>query len=156
MAATLRAEPGQSLLAALTNTARQLVSVSVGDTLGPQYLVATVGLLLRTYFPAAEMQRFLAGRQVAGSLPALAAPLRLVHLALLCLGAAGTLAILVGGWRRSPVLAGLAAMVTIGVLANAFATGALSGPHDRYGARAAWLLLLPPLVAVLRGKQRLS
>ena len=30
----------------------------------------------------------------------------------------------------------------VGVLANAAATGALSGPHDRYGARMAWLLPL--------------
>ncbi len=33
---------------------------------------------------------------------------------------------------------------------NAFATGALSGPHDRYQARIAWLVLLPPLFYVTR------
>ena len=34
-------------------------------------------------------------------------------------------------------------MVLAALLANAFATGALSGPHDRYQARIAWLVLLP-------------
>jgi hypothetical protein len=51
-------------------------------------------------------------------------------------------------------LAGLALSVVLGVTANAFATGALSAPHDRYGARIAWLLLLPPLLATLNGWQR--
>src|SRR5262249_32160166 len=33
----------------------------------------------------------------------------------------------------------LAATTTLAILANAFLCGALSGPHDRYGARMAWL-----------------
>jgi hypothetical protein len=33
-----------------------------------------------------------------------------------------------------------------GIAANAAVTGALSGPHDRYQARIAWLL---PLAAIL-------
>ena len=37
--------------------------------------------------------------------------------------------------------------VLVGVLANAAATGALSGPHDRYQARIAWLLPLAGLLA---------
>ena len=36
----------------------------------------------------------------------------------------------------------------VGLGANAVATGALSGPHDRYQARIAWLL---PLAALLAG-----
>ena len=38
-------------------------------------------------------------------------------------------------------------MVLAGLLANAAATGALSGPHHRYQARIAWLVVLPPLLA---------
>jgi hypothetical protein len=34
----------------------------------------------------------------------------------------------------------------LGVVSNAFATGALSKPHHRYQARIAWLLVLPPLL----------
>ena len=48
-------------------------------------------------------------------------------------------------WRaRGSRSAALLACVLLACLANAFATGALSGPHDRYQARIAWLLLLPP------------
>jgi hypothetical protein len=51
-------------------------------------------------------------------------------------------------WRGDRALAGLAGMALAGVAANAFATGALSGPHDRYQARIAWILLLPPALLV--------
>lgn len=44
-------------------------------------------------------------------------------------------------------LRGLALLALTGLLANATATGALSGPHDRYQARIAWLVVLPPLLA---------
>ena len=147
VAATLRYAPVQAAQHALANTLRELGRVSVGDTLGPQHLVVTVGKLLQTYFPDAERQRFLDSRQVAGTLPAVVAPLLPLHMALLCLGAVATLALAAFAWRRHPALAGLAVMAVTGILANAFATGALSGPHDRYGARIAWLVLLPPLFA---------
>ncbi len=148
VAATVRYAPVQVLEHAVANTIRQLCRVAVGDVLGPQHLVTTVGLLLRTYFPAAESERFLTSRQVRGTLPDLAVPLLPLHLALLCLG--GTATVVLALWWRNPVLAGLALMVLTGILANAFATGALSGPHDRYGARIAWLVLLPPAFALMQ------
>ncbi len=147
VAAALRFEPGAAMQAAVANTVRQLGRVQLGDTLGPQYLDATVGSLLRRYFPAAELRRFMASRQLHDTLAALAAPLAGVRLALLALGAAGTVLAVPWAWRRDPALAGLGLVVLAGVLANAFATGALSGPHDRYGARIAWLVLLPPVLA---------
>jgi hypothetical protein len=42
---------------------------------------------------------------------------------------------------------GLAVCVLVGITANAATTGALSGPHDRYQARIAWLLPLAALLA---------
>lgn len=144
VSAILRAEPVEVARHAAMNTLRQLGRDQVGDTLGPQHLDATVGLLLRTYFPPAELQRFEAGRQFQGTLGAVAAPLDAVRLGVLSLGAVGTVAALLLTWRNRPALAALALAVLLGVLANAFATGALSGPHDRYGARIAWLLLVPP------------
>jgi hypothetical protein len=39
--------------------------------------------------------------------------------------------------------------VTVALLANAFVCGALSGPHDRYGARIAWIATFTVVVAVL-------
>ena len=147
--ATIAFEPWQVARAAALNALRQLGRNRVGDTLGPDYLEATVGLLLRTYFPAAEQARFAQSRQLAGRLAAVASPFVLLQAGLLAAGAVGTLAAVMLAWRRWPELAALAAMVLVGVLANAFATGALSGPHDRYGARIAWLVLLPPLYALL-------
>jgi hypothetical protein len=41
-------------------------------------------------------------------------------------------------------------MIAAGLLSNAFATGVLSGPHDRYQARIAWLVLLPPMMFAMR------
>ena len=152
--AILRYDPLGVARAAVLNAARQSVLVRVGDTLGPQHLVSTVGLLMRTYFPPAEMARFMASRQVAGTLPAVAAPLAPLRLVLLVMGAFGTVVLIPVAWRRNPALAGLALTVVLGVAANAFATGALSAPHDRYGARIAWLLLLPPLLVVLNAIRR--
>ena len=48
--------------------------------------------------------------------------------------------------QRDGDLRGLAVLALTGLLANAAATGALSGPHDRYQARIAWLIVLPPLL----------
>jgi hypothetical protein len=45
-------------------------------------------------------------------------------------------------------------LVCAGVLANAFATGALSKPHYRYQTRIAWLLVIPPLVLLRRKETR--
>jgi hypothetical protein len=146
VAATIWFEPGQVLRDAAANTLRQLVRVRLGDVLGPQYLVSTVGLLLLTYFPVPEIQRFEASRQVHGTLAAVAAPLLPLDLPLLLVGALGSVAIIVT-WRSHPALAGLAVIAFVGVVANAFATGALSGPHDRYAARIAWILLLSSLLA---------
>ncbi len=154
VAATIQYEPVSVMGHATLNMLRQVVRVQVGDTLGPDYLDTTVGLLLRTYFPIAELQRFEASRQVRGTLAAVAAPLALLRLTLLVVGAAGTLLLAALAWRTNPALAGLALTVVFGVFANAFATGALSGPHDRYGARIAWLVLLAPSFAAANAWRR--
>ena len=129
--------------------------VAVGDTLGPNHLDLTVLPRLQRFFPAAEAARFDAGLQAQGQLAADAAPFLWPHLPLLIAGLAGTLVALPLGWRRGwPALSALALMVLAGLLANAFATGALSHPHDRYEARIAWLLLLPPLLMVTGWRHR--
>jgi hypothetical protein len=51
--------------------------------------------------------------------------------------------------RRFHVQAQLAATVVVAIVANAFACGVLSGPHDRYGARIAWLATLSIAIALL-------
>ena len=44
----------------------------------------------------------------------------------------------------------LAATVTVAILANAVVCGVLSGPHDRYGARIAWIATFIAAIAILR------
>ena len=44
----------------------------------------------------------------------------------------------------------LAATVAITLLGNAVVCGTLSNPHDRYGARLAWVPLMVAAIAVLR------
>jgi len=145
--AALRAYPLLAAEAAFHNTVAQLQRAAVGDTLIPDHLAATVLPRLQKFFPAAEAARFNAGLQAQGQLPAAAAPFLGPHAALLIAGLIGTLAAVpLGGRRGWPALSSLALMVLAGLVANAFATGALSHPHDRYEARIAWLLLLAPLL----------
>ncbi|MDB5374797.1 MAG: hypothetical protein JWP04_3439 [Belnapia sp.] len=149
LAETLWREPLGVLRAAAGNAWAQLGRARVGDTLGPENLAGSVGKQLALGFPAAEQARFAAGLQARGLLPAVAAPFLALHPLLLALGAAAALL----GWRRAaragdaPML-GLVLAVLVGVTVNAAVTGALSGPHDRYQARIAWLLPLAGLLAL--------
>src|SRR5262249_13679740 len=52
--------------------------------------------------------------------------------------------------RRFDAPARLAATVAVALLANAFVCGALSGPHDRYGARIAWIATFTVVIALLQ------
>ena len=153
VAATVAAEPVAVLRAALGNTGRQLLMTKVGDALTPDYLDVAVLARLRTYFPEAEARRFMASLQYKGSLPGVAAHLALLRAWLLVLGAGGTVGTAVLCWRRRPPVACLAVLTLVALLANAFSTGALSRPHDRYQARIAWLVVVPPVFA-LAGQRR--
>ena len=148
LAETLRREPLGLLRAALDNGWAQLRRARVGDALGPENLAGSVGAELARGFPAAEQARFAAGLQARGLLPATAAPFLVLHAPLLLLGAAASL---LGWWRAARAgdvrRLGLLLAVLVGVSVNALVTGALSGPHDRYQARIAWLLPLAGLLA---------
>ncbi|MBV1797180.1 hypothetical protein [Siccirubricoccus sp. G192] len=152
---TLWREPLGVLRSGVANTLRQLGMAGVGDVLGPEHLEATVGLRLAQGFPAAEQERFAQSLQARGLLPAAAAPFLWPHRAVLLLG---TLATLLAGWRAARAgdtrRLGLVLCVLAGLVANAAATGALSGPHDRYQARIAWLLPLAGLLAWPRFRPR--
>ncbi len=148
--ATLLADPLGVARVMAINTAAQLVHLQLDEVLGNYWLEETVGERLRRLFPASEYSRFQASRQHADTLRAMAAPLQAAQAALLGLAALACLAILARTRRQHPRLAALTALVLAGVLANAFATGALSGPHDRYQARIAWLLVLPLLLYAMR------
>lgn len=52
--------------------------------------------------------------------------------------------------RRLDDLTLLAATVSFALLGNAFICGVISGPHDRYGARMAWIATLTVLISAAR------
>ena len=149
MPAIIAAYPAEVLQAATLNTLRQLALVRVGDTLVADHLDDAVVPKLHLYFRPGEAERFAAGRQAQGQMAGAADLFRPLHLVLLVAGALGY-ATLILRWQREPVLARFALVVLVALGANAFATGALSKPHDRYQARIAWLLLLPPLLYAAR------
>ncbi len=150
VAETLRRKPGRVAADALRDAAVQLVAVAVGDTLPREALGATLRERIAGGFPAREVAAFDGSAQARGLLPGRAAPFLATHAPVLVLGA-GLLAWCLRREWRAPRRLRFGLCVLAGVAANAFATGALSGPHDRYGARVAWLvpfaaalLLLPP------------
>ncbi|MBI5323431.1 hypothetical protein [Bradyrhizobium sp.] len=53
-------------------------------------------------------------------------------------------------WRGFDDLTLLAATVSLAVLGNAFVCAVISGPHDRYGARLAWVATTVVLIAAIR------
>lgn len=48
----------------------------------------------------------------------------------------------------------LAAIVALALLGNAFLCGVISGPHDRYGARMAWIAVFVVLIAIEQFRAR--
>jgi uncharacterized membrane protein (DUF441 family) len=60
-----------------------------------------------------------------------------------------------GLWRRTrDDLTLLAGTVTLALLGNAVVCGVISGPHDRYGARMAWVATFVVLIAATRAFTR--
>ncbi len=158
VAETFRYEPVATAQAMLRNTARQLGRNAIGDTLGPDWLNATVGLRLQQHFPAEEQKRFAASLQAQDELRNKVSTISNTDSSILVLGAITTLILLIIAmlYRLRDVVR-LCAVVLVGVLANAFATGALSGPHDRYGVRMTWLLVaVPCLVAAVCQRRSIS
>ena len=145
----IAAEPTAVLAAAARNTATQLTMAEIGDVLVPDHLKVAVLERVQAYFPPGEAGRLTQSLQFNGRLQPFAVRLNPLYAALLTVGATATLGIALLGWRRDRPIATFAALILVALVANAFSTGALSGPHDRYQARIAWLVLLPPLIAGL-------
>lgn len=144
---SLRAYPWLQLETALVATLRQLVMVRTGW--GVLDSIWHTHGMIETFAPA-MLPAMKAARQQKGELDFTAinrlhVPVALASM-LLLLG-------VIGLDVRHPRFADLGLLATtaaLAILANAFVTGALSGPHDRYGARAAWIATLVIAMAAWR------
>jgi hypothetical protein len=139
--------PAWQARAALIGTAQQLVLVGTGEGVGV-WLGHTYGIVER-FLPAqvkpmraAQQQRW---RFDFTAINAIHIPVALASILLV--------AILFGhGILRRPFddLTLIAGTVTLAILGNAFICAVISGPHDRYGARVAWLATAVVLIAAIR------
>jgi hypothetical protein len=134
------------LLSGLKNMAEQLWLIQLGDTLHPDHLTVTVAKSVRQYFAAAELERLNESRQMKDTLAADAVWFSRVSVGVFYCAVLFGLYVLFVAQRHTKVVVSFILMLWLGVVANAFATGALSKPHHRYQARIAWLLVLPPLL----------
>lgn len=139
--------PGWQARAALTATVQQLGLVASGEGIGV-WLGHTYGIMER--FLPAQLKPMRAAQQQRWhfdftTINHLHVPVALASMLLI--------AILFGhGMLRRPAddLTLLAGTVTSAVLGNAFVCAVISGPHDRYGARMAWLATMVVLIAAIR------
>jgi len=144
---SLIAYPGLQAQTALAATAHQLIAVRSGE--GVLNTVWHTYAIIERYTPslapamhAARQQR---GEISFASLNELHYPVALFSMVVLPL-------LIVMAWRQHipGELGALAAACMLALLSNAFVCGALSNPHDRYGARLVWLACLTAAIALVR------
>jgi hypothetical protein len=141
---SLRDYPVQQAKSALLAAASQLVHVGSGEgvlnTLWHTYAI------IEQYAPA-SVPAMRAARQQRGGIDF--APLNLVHVPVALGSMLLLLPIMWLGFRQARLArpARLAATVTLALLVNAVVCGVLANPHDRYGARLAWLAPLAVMLA---------
>jgi hypothetical protein len=139
--------PAWQAEAALAATAQQLVHVASGEGT-TNWLGHTYGIIER-YLPA-QIGAMRAARQQHRDLDFDA--INRVHVPV-ALGSMLALLAIVGHalWRRRlDDVTMLTATVSLALLGNAFICGVISGPHDRYGARLAWIATFVVLIAAFR------
>ena len=148
---SLRAYPTWQAEMALAAVGRQLVRVATGE--GVVNTIWHSYAIVEKFTPSA-VAGMRAARQQRGELDF--AALNLVHRPV-ALGAMLLLLPLIAfglrrdGWSDVAALAGITAGA---LLANAVVCGILSNPHDRYGARLAWIAPLVIALAVCRLRER--
>lgn len=137
---TLREMPLAVAGAMATNALRQTVRVGLGDTFDPSDLRGGVAVVIADLLGDMERRRFEGGAQMRGTL--VTPPDGFFFGVLAVAAVALVVALLRPATRRRADWLAFVACVIVGFAANAFMTGALSGPHDRYGARIAWIVVL--------------
>jgi len=135
--------------AAIAATAEQLVHVATGEgSSRKDWLPHTYGII--EYYIPSQLKPMRAARQQHWGIDfdlinRIHVPVALASMLLVL----GLFAAAIGR-RRLDDLGLLAATVSFALLGNALICGVISGPHDRYGARLAWVATLVVLIAAVR------
>ncbi|WP_291860423.1 hypothetical protein [Bradyrhizobium sp.] len=133
--------------AAIIATAQQLVHVGTGE--GTNVWIGHTYGIIERYLPA-QLKPMRAAHQQRQDIdfPAI----NRLHIPVALASMLAVFAIFaIAIWRRRlDDLTLLAATVSLALLGNAFVCGVISGPHDRYGARIAWVASFAALVALAR------
>lgn len=144
-AQSLTAYPLWQIEAALMATATQLHMVGTGEGTNG-WIPHTYGIIER-YLPS-QTATMRAAHQQHWDINF--TPINWVHVPVALLSMLLLIALLGRAlWRRRlDDVDLLAATVALALLGNAFLCGVISGPHDRYGARMAWIAVLVLLITV--------
>jgi hypothetical protein len=144
---SLAAYPAWQAEAALKATAQQLTHVATGE--GTNGWLPHTYSIIEYYIPS-QLAPMRAAHQQHWEINFTAVNRLHVPVALASMLAVA-LMFARGLWRRKlDDLALLAATISFALLGNAMICGIISGPHDRYGARLAWIATLTVLLAVAR------
>ncbi|MBI3701786.1 MAG: hypothetical protein HY242_15260 [Afipia sp.] len=138
--------PGQQIKTAIEATLKQLSMVGTGAGVNNR-LSHTYGIMggyMQSELPSMRAARQQRGEMDFTAINRLHVPVALMSMALALL--------MLGRILKNPRddLALLAGTIVVATLSNAAVCAVLSGPHDRYGARIAWLSTFVVIVAVLR------
>jgi len=143
---SLAAYPMAQVTTALRATAEQIVLVGTGYGVNDQ-LWHTYGIIER--YIRGEVPAMRAAHQQHGAFDF--TYVNALHVPVAWLSMIGLLVLLARPlWDKLDDLALLSGSVVVAILANAFVCGALSGPHDRYGARIVWIATLTVMMAGIR------
>lgn len=147
---TIADDPLRFLTTGLVATGSQLLRVHTGDGLREWQELTRYVFAQR--LPDTMKLDFQMARQQEGTIPAELFPLlNAVHVPMAHLSLLGLVGVVIWGLRRGqPDLAALALFTLLALLGNAFISGALSNPHDRYQSRMAWLATLVVAMALTR------
>jgi hypothetical protein len=138
--------PGLQAETAAIATGKQLIDVHTGE--GVLTTVWHTYRIIERYTPQlVSVMR--AARQQQGEIGFTAINRLHFPVALIAMALLPAIMLLAGAKTLPADIGELAAVVTFALLANAFVCGALSNPHDRYGARMVWLATFTVAMALI-------
>ncbi|MBV9956736.1 MAG: hypothetical protein JOZ70_15965, partial [Pseudolabrys sp.] len=143
---SIAAYPGMQVQTAAMAAARQLTQVHTGE--GVLTTIWHTYAIIEKFTPSAA-PAMRAARQQRGELSFTWINTVNYPVALLAIALLPILLVTARGGTFARETAQLAAIMTVALLGNAAVCGILSNPHDRYGARIAWLAVLSLMVAAL-------